>query len=367
MAFVCKLTDTNGVTGPVASGIYGSCATAAATAAKVVTLAELDKLIVGCVIYVKFTYENTASSPTLNVNSLGAKAIRSYGTTAAGNNNIASWCAGEIVGFMYDETTSGSTTTGYWHIVSQTHSIFTTTSVGSASAGTAITASLVTEGTATTASKVTLGTSLSASKVTLGTAIPADDITAWNAGGLPSLKWVSSTASKVSITDVSIPNVTGNTSVSIPNVTGNTDVTVASVKTINNAVLTAVINEGILTFTSGASVVTESKTASKVTLGTALSASKVTLGTALAASKVTASDVNVSYLGTSSETTPAWDAGSLPSLTYTAKTIPNVTGNTTVTIPNVTAATDVTVPNYTITEKTIPNISVSSKTVIAAR
>lgn len=367
MAFVCKLTDTNGVTGPVASGIYGKCETAAETATKVVTLADLDKLIVGCVIYVKFTYANTVANPKLNVNSLGALDIRSYGTTAPANNKVATWYAGEIVGFMYDETTSGSTTTGYWYIVSQTHSIFTITSVGSASAGTAITASLVTAGTAKTASKVTLGTELSASKVTLGTAIPADDITAWDAGGLPSLKWTSTTASKVSVTAVSIPNVTGNTTVTIPNVTAATDVTISSVKTVNNAVLTAVINEGVLSFTSGASVVTESKTASKVTLGTALSASKVTLGTALAASKVTATDVNVSYLGTSSETTPSWDAGSLPSLTYTAKSIPNVTGNTTVTIPNVTGATDVTVPNYTITEKTIPNISVSSKTVIAAR
>lgn len=53
---------------------YGSCSTAAATAAKVVSCSGFT-LATGAKICVKFTVTNTASSPTLNVNSTGAKAI----------------------------------------------------------------------------------------------------------------------------------------------------------------------------------------------------------------------------------------------------------------------------------------------------
>lgn len=53
---------------------YGTCSTAAATAAKVVACTGFA-LVTGAEITVKFTVTNTASSPTLNVNSTGAKAI----------------------------------------------------------------------------------------------------------------------------------------------------------------------------------------------------------------------------------------------------------------------------------------------------
>ena len=39
----------------------GTCSTAAATAAKVVTCAEYDALTAGDILFVKFTYANTAS------------------------------------------------------------------------------------------------------------------------------------------------------------------------------------------------------------------------------------------------------------------------------------------------------------------
>ena len=53
---------------------YGTCSTAAATAAKVVDCTGFA-LITGAEITVKFTVTNTAASPTLNVNGTGAKAI----------------------------------------------------------------------------------------------------------------------------------------------------------------------------------------------------------------------------------------------------------------------------------------------------
>lgn len=82
---------------------YGECSTAAATTAKVVTIAGF-KLAVGASVYVKFTSANTGAvgSLTLNVSGTGAKAIKRYGTTnlaAAGNIG-----AGMICNFVYDGT-----------------------------------------------------------------------------------------------------------------------------------------------------------------------------------------------------------------------------------------------------------------------
>lgn len=53
---------------------YGTCSTAAATAAKVVSCTGFS-LVTGAKIDVKFTVTNTAANPTLNVNNTGAKAI----------------------------------------------------------------------------------------------------------------------------------------------------------------------------------------------------------------------------------------------------------------------------------------------------
>lgn len=89
---------------PVASTLYGTCATAAATAAKVVTCADFDTLLTGVTIFVKFTYANTVANPTMNVNSTGAKEIYRYGTTAPSTSAATSWNAGSVVGFTYDGT-----------------------------------------------------------------------------------------------------------------------------------------------------------------------------------------------------------------------------------------------------------------------
>lgn len=79
---------------------YATCATAAATTAKVATCSGFT-LTTGAVVAVKFTYTNTAASPTLNVNSTGAKSIAAYGTTAL---PINAWAAGATVVFVYDGT-----------------------------------------------------------------------------------------------------------------------------------------------------------------------------------------------------------------------------------------------------------------------
>lgn len=54
---------------------YATCYTSGSTAAKTVSLTNFT-LVTGARVLVRFSYANTASNPTLNVNSTGAKPIR---------------------------------------------------------------------------------------------------------------------------------------------------------------------------------------------------------------------------------------------------------------------------------------------------
>lgn len=102
MASYVGQINSGGSNLPVASTLYGTCETAANTAAKVVTCANFDKLLTGVTIHVKFTNSNTVANPTLNVNSTGAKSIYRYGTTTPGTAASSSWNAGAVVSFTYD-------------------------------------------------------------------------------------------------------------------------------------------------------------------------------------------------------------------------------------------------------------------------
>lgn len=91
----------NGVSFDGTSNIthYGTCSTAAATAAKTVALTSFA-LVTGAKVMIKFTVTNTASSPTLNVNSTGAKSIM-YRGAAITAGYLAS---GRVYEFVYDGT-----------------------------------------------------------------------------------------------------------------------------------------------------------------------------------------------------------------------------------------------------------------------
>ena len=102
MATYAGKLNVGGTELPIGSTLYGTCDTEAATAAKVVTMANFDKLLTGVTIHVKFTYANGVANPTLNVNSTGAKNIYRYGTTAPSTSAASSWQAGSIVSFTYD-------------------------------------------------------------------------------------------------------------------------------------------------------------------------------------------------------------------------------------------------------------------------
>ena len=78
---------------------FGTCSTAAGTAAKVVSCTGFV-LAGGAIITVKFTATNTAANPTLNVNNTGAKAIM-YRGSAISAGYLA---ANRVYTFVYDGT-----------------------------------------------------------------------------------------------------------------------------------------------------------------------------------------------------------------------------------------------------------------------
>lgn len=103
------ITAANSYTTTASIKRYGACSTAAATAAKTVSISagSISSLASGLRVTVKFTYANTASNPTLNVNSKGAKNIFHNGsriTTGTNKSLLAGVCD-----FVYDGT--------QWHLV----------------------------------------------------------------------------------------------------------------------------------------------------------------------------------------------------------------------------------------------------------
>lgn len=78
---------------------YGTSSTAASTTAKTASTTDGDFVLqTGAVVRVKFTYNNTASTPTLNIDSTGAHNIKAYNTTKPD----VYWKAGDVVEFTYD-------------------------------------------------------------------------------------------------------------------------------------------------------------------------------------------------------------------------------------------------------------------------
>ena len=68
------------------------------------TLANVDTLLTGLTIFVKFSGSNTISSPTLAVGSTQAKYMHRVAGTAIGTSEDTSWPANAIVPFTYDGT-----------------------------------------------------------------------------------------------------------------------------------------------------------------------------------------------------------------------------------------------------------------------
>ena len=88
-----------------ANGFYGTCATTGSTAAKVATVADQGfALRVGVTATIKYTYDNTASNCTININNTGAFPI--YYDNAAYTGSDIDKCGGanKNITYIFDGT-----------------------------------------------------------------------------------------------------------------------------------------------------------------------------------------------------------------------------------------------------------------------
>ena len=84
--------------------VYGTCSTSASTTAKSVTVSRgTFNFTAGARIAIKFSYTNTASAPTLTVNST-TKNIKCIDETGSTYTPVVWWDANDIVEFIYDGT-----------------------------------------------------------------------------------------------------------------------------------------------------------------------------------------------------------------------------------------------------------------------
>lgn len=91
-------TGSSSATADITGDWYGTSSTSASTTAKSVSCSNYT-LTSGERIAVKFTYANTASNPTLNVNNKGAKPIYWNGSALPSSQY---WSAGAVIEFLYD-------------------------------------------------------------------------------------------------------------------------------------------------------------------------------------------------------------------------------------------------------------------------
>ena len=110
---VLKYGGSSGSASWGSDSYYGTCSTAAATAAKTVSLSGFS-LFTGATVAVMFSNGNTAANPTLNINSTGAKPIY-YRNAALTSSTAGIISKNGVYLFVY----SGS----YWRLVGDVGSI----------------------------------------------------------------------------------------------------------------------------------------------------------------------------------------------------------------------------------------------------
>jgi len=116
---------------------YGECSVSSSTVNKTVTVNQtITSLTQGLAVFVKFSNSNTATNPTLTVNSLETKPIVRYGTTAPLNAIDTSWNSGSVQLLIYDGT--------YWVLAGWLNTTYSSMSSSEISAGTSATPRLIT-------------------------------------------------------------------------------------------------------------------------------------------------------------------------------------------------------------------------------
>ena len=105
----------------IGSSAYGICNTAAIEPAKTANIPGFY-LNPGTTVHIKFNNANSATSPTLNISSTGAKPIIQYNNTPVGIiDETTGWQAGAILTLTYDGTSwvrDQGYNTNTWHALS---------------------------------------------------------------------------------------------------------------------------------------------------------------------------------------------------------------------------------------------------------
>lgn len=109
MSYIGKIQIDGSTLLPIGSTLYGTASVNTVNSptgyvANDGTLANIDTLLTGLTIFVKFSGSNTISSPTLTVGSTQAKYMHRVAGTAIGTSEDTSWPANAIVSFTYDGT-----------------------------------------------------------------------------------------------------------------------------------------------------------------------------------------------------------------------------------------------------------------------
>lgn len=149
-----NIKDANAVRDYAGRLYFGTCETAQATKAKVVTVSDTSfTLTAGVAISVKFTYASAKSTMTIAVNNTTACSVVQYGTTACSSGTTTTgWPAGSVVIFVFDGT--------YWvrsFFSNTTYSAMTQAEIdaGTATTGRTISASLFVTNAENPSNKVT--------------------------------------------------------------------------------------------------------------------------------------------------------------------------------------------------------------------
>ena len=100
---------------PIVTPDYGTCSTTGSTSAKVVTC-EGFSLYTGAMITVKFSYANTASSMTMNVNGTGGKTVYFPGGSAQTTTASGYIQTSGVYSFLYDGT--------YWRFIGSSNRLY---------------------------------------------------------------------------------------------------------------------------------------------------------------------------------------------------------------------------------------------------
>lgn len=237
--------SAGGTTATVAHSLYGYCTTGASTVAKTVTMYKMGKttgaawaagdLVDGLTITVRFQYANTATNPTLNVGSTGAKPIYKYGTTAA-----TTWPAQSILQLTYDTQLNSN---GCWVINSvMAEPVGTTTgSVNSTTLTT--TATTVVTGVTTAAQTVATGGSTTTVK-TVNTAA-SQVVTGVTTASQTVITGTSVANEIMSFTTASIGKTTAVNTASLVTVTPYTTISTTSINKVT------AVNTGSVNSTTG--------------------------------------------------------------------------------------------------------------------